>query len=54
MTRAEFVELVQRMRSAQKSYFRTRDPADLERSKQLAELVAKQIREEQDRQRKLF
>lgn len=35
MSHAEFVDLVSRMRDAQRRYFRTRDRADLDESKRL-------------------
>jgi phosphate uptake regulator len=39
MTARELAELVAEMRSAQKEYFRTKNPAAIERSKQLERKV---------------
>lgn len=45
MTFKEFAELVCRMRTAQKSYFRTRSYADLDNSKILERQVDNALRE---------
>lgn len=44
MTAKEFFKLVIEMRNAQKSYFRTRDKGDLQRSKELEKQVDDEIR----------
>lgn len=45
MTTKDFIDLVCRMRSAQKQYFRTRSLADLDESKRLERDVDKALRE---------
>lgn len=45
MTHQQFIDLVCRMRSAQKQYFRTRTFADLEESKKLEREVDKALQE---------
>lgn len=52
----EFIELVAKMRSAQKAYFRTRNYADLDLSKQLERQVDNALRQqaEDDTQYNLF
>ena len=44
MTSKEFFYLVVEMRNAQKSYFRTRDQNDLQKSKQLEKQIDNEIR----------
>ena len=44
MKAKEFFKLVIEMRNAQKSYFRTRDKGDLQRSKELEKQVDDEIR----------
>jgi phosphate uptake regulator len=44
MTAKEFFKLVIEMRNAQRSYFRTRDKGDLQRSKELEKQVDDEIR----------
>lgn len=43
MTDAELLELVQRMRAAQRRYFETRDRGDLNKSKDLERQVDKAL-----------
>ena len=45
MSPKEFIDLVCRMRSAQKQYFRTRSYADLDESKKLEREVDKALRD---------
>ena len=53
MTFKEFAELVCKMRTAQKSYFRTRSYADLDNSKILERLVDNALREISEPQNQL-
>lgn len=50
MTSKEFFYLVVEMRNAQKSYFRTRDQNDLQKSKQLEKQIDNEIRRVQQLQ----
>ena len=50
----EFVKLVAQMREAQRSYFKTRHPAWLEKSKMLERQVDNQIKAMTDPQQDLF
>lgn len=45
MSTQQFIDLVCRMRTAQKAYFRTRSYGDLEESKKLEQEVDKALRE---------
>jgi hypothetical protein len=45
MTDAEILDIVSKMRAAQKAYFKTRDRADLEASKDLERKVDKAMAE---------
>lgn len=54
MTPADFVDLVARMRDAQRRYFRTRARGDLEESKRLEREVDGAIAAAADDQGKLF
>ena len=59
MTTGEFANLVERMRMAQKNYFRLHAPSDLHKSKELEKQVDKAITERRERladalQTKLF
>lgn len=50
----EFVRLVGEMRSAQRSYFKTRSTADLDRSKRLEKQVDEAVRALLDDRPRLF
>ena len=56
MTQKEFINLVCKMRAAQKAYFRTRSYEDLDRSKKLERDVDQALRNfsENDNQLSLF
>lgn len=54
MSHPEFIALVDRMRNAQRRYFRTRDRADLEESKRLECEVDAECKAAADAQGKLF
>lgn len=53
MTFKEFAELVCKMRTAQKAYFRTRSYSDLDESKKLERQVDNALREISDPQNQL-
>lgn len=52
MTTGEFADLVEKMRDAQKKYFRTRDKETLSVSKSLESQVDKILAERRERQEK--
>ena len=54
MTHREFVDLVERMRDAQKAWFRTRDYEKLDESKRLEREVDAAVKAAKDPQPKLF
>ena len=56
MTQNEFIDLVCKMRAAQKAYFRTRSYEDLDRSKKLEREIDQALRNfsEDDNQLSLF
>ena len=54
MTNSEFISLVERMRTAQKAYFRRRTPEALQTSKELEREVDRVIEEGKNKTGKLF
>lgn len=54
MTDADILDIVSKMRAAQKAYFKTRDRADLEASKDLERQVDKALTERAAGQGKLI
>ncbi len=53
-TLTRFVDLVRRMRSAQRAYFARRNNADLEKARALERQVDETIKSMRDRQRRMF
>jgi hypothetical protein len=54
MNYGEFIQLVERMRNAQREYFRTKSPTALESSKRLEREVDQAIARERSGQRTMF